>query len=355
MESLPLLVLQPEEPAILPGERRRLLLESEAMAAAVRVAASRNGRLAVVAFDPAQRREGERAAAEGDRLLPVATGCRILRATPDEGFAVVRGSERLDVQIPVGLPAGPCCGGAEPTGPVLEAICSPLASGPLAFEAVEALERALRALDLLPPLRLQPTAEAQLDRIAHWLALPPWVQGEVLASPPDVRLRRIRDAAREQACPGSSFHPEAAARPYRGAAEYLADLVRDFANRAEAAVACSVSTEEERALALWRSGRLRRRRRSARLRVRAGRATLAARLAASAREGRLPVLERIRREQGLDERQLDALLVAGLATDERFGEPLRRAARLLPPAELPLSAWIAALESGAFATGAAPK
>ena len=65
----------------------------------------------------------------------------------------------------------------------------------------------------------------------------------------------------------------------------------------------------------------------------------------------MPALERIRAEHALGAGELDALLAAGLGNHGRFGDRVQSAARLLPPGEMPLGAWIAALEAGAFPAG----
>jgi hypothetical protein len=340
---LPLLVLEADEAPVLPGERRRLRLESARALTAVRLAQrDAAGHLAVLAFDPAQRRQGETPTPGEAHTLPVATACRLLRV--EEGFAVVRGERRVTVG---GTHSGGCCQHDDPYADGTEAHCDPfeaVASGD--FAALEAL---LRSLDLLPRLRAAPL-EDRLDRLARWLALPAWALGEVLCAPElDTRMRRIADGAREIASPGGSFRDLDLHAPYRDAEEHFEDLVRDYESRARAQT-CAGLVEEDRAEALVREERIRARRRAAAVRVRAGRARIAHRLAASAQAGCLPTLEQIRAAHDLGPGDVDALLVAALGNHERFRDRLQHAARLLPPEEMPLGAWIAALEAGAFPT-----
>lgn len=338
---LPLLVLDPDEAAVLPGERRRVALASDRALTAVRLARRDAGdSLAVLAFDPAQRRQGETPAPSEASTLPVATACRLLRV--EDEFAVVRGERRVTIG---GVHSGGCCQHDDPYADGTEAHCEPMASAD--GEGWDELAAVLREVDLLPALRAA-SPEARIDRLAQWLALPAWVQGEVLCAPElSVRMRRLADAALEIASPGASFRGVALDAPYRTAEEHLEELVRDFDSRARAQ-ACAGLAEEDRAEALLLGARIRHRRRAAALRVRAGRALRARRLAASAAAGCTPALERIRAEHDLGARDVDALLVAALGGHERFADRLRHAARLLPPAEMNLGAWIAALEAEAF-------
>jgi len=348
MELLPLLVLDPTEPAILPGERRRLLLTEERMVTAVRLALRDGGRLAVLAWDPAQRREGEGATApDVERLLPVATACRLIRGEV-EGFAVVRGEARVVV---AGTSSGGCCDHDDPYAEGTEARCEPFPSSGGDEAAWEDLAALLRSLDLPVHVRAGAPLEARIDRVARALALVPWVQAEVLAAGElAVRIRRLADAAVEMAAPGASFRASELDAPYRSAEEHLEDLVRCWDLRARAIEAAGM-VEEDRHEALVRGERILRRRRAAALRVRAVEARRRRRLQASAAAGALPPLERIRAAHGLDCREVDALLAAGLGSHERFAARVQRAARLLPPAEMPLAAWIEALEAGAFPAG----
>lgn len=352
MVGLPLLVLEPADGAVLPGERRRVALRTARARTAVRLAQRGDGRLALLAFNPARRREGEAPDVEAERLLPVGTACALLRCevAGDGGFAAVRGLRRVEV---VGAASGGCCDADDPRAEGTQAVCLPLDAAIDGDDEARfaALLASLRALDL-PVGRLPPgPLEARIDRVARGLALAPWVQAEVLAAPAlAIRIRRLADAAQEIAAPGSSFRPDEGDAPYRDDEEHLEDLVRLWEARAGAQSAGGVA-EADRHLALVRGDAIRRRRRAAALRARAALARIERRLAASRRAGVVPVLEGIRAAHGLDARGVDALLAAGLAGHARFGDRVRRAARLLPPAELPLDAWIAALEAGAFPSG----
>ncbi len=342
MELLPLLVLAPSEAAVLPGERRRLFLGEERMKTAARLARRDGKEVAVLAFDPAQRRQGEEPAAEPDRLLTVATASTLLRF--EEDYAVVRGVRRVRI---AGTSSGGCCDHDDPYADGTEAGCVPfVAAEGGAWEELAAL---LDGIDLLPQLRAS-SLEARIDRLARWLALQPWVAGEVLvAADLATRMELLADAAREISAPGASFRGDDLDAPYRDAEEHYEDLVREYEARARAQVAAG-ALEEDWTAALLRGQRIRLRRRAAALRVRAGRARVARRLEASQRAGFVPELERVRSAHGLAPRDLDALLVAGLGSHERFRDRLQQAARLLPPEEMQLGAWIEALEAGAFPT-----
>lgn len=348
MERLPLLVLEPAAAAILPGERRRLHLATEAMQRAIALASREGTGVLVAAFDPAMRREGETPAVEADRLLPTATACALLHADLDEGFAVLRGLHRASAEIGAGL-----CDGPEEAFAGTVRVLAPRQEAIESDEDLPAFSRLcteLEALDLVrEPARLQSRPlEARIDRLAHALALPPWVQAELVCTRTLLgRIEALQRAGIELAMPGASFRPGENDRPYRDPEEHLEDLVRLWDSRAQARVPLLVG-EDHRARALVQVGGLRRRRRAAALRERAIAARIARRLAASARQGTLPPLESIRMVHELGQRDLEALLAAGLADHQRLGDPMRRAARLLPPGEMPLAAWIDALEAGAF-------
>lgn len=319
MRTLQLLHPTPDEPALLPGERRLVALVDEKMIAAARIAARNGGELVFQAHETASR-QLLYSHPDGERFLSVGTRARLLDASFDgeAPFVVLRGLERVEVETE----------GAETAFlPV-----APLEGGEAAF--AEASER-LGTLDLLPRIE-GASVEEKIDRLAVWLALPPWVQGEVLCLPSlEKRLARILDHATELTCPGGSFRADDLALPFTSDEDYLADRVSHYGSRARV-----------------QGGSLQgRRRRAALLRSRATAARLRHRIGASKREGRLPPLENLIVEHHLEEEAIDALLVAGLGSHPRFGHALESAARLLPPGELPLQVWIAALEKGVFAEG----
>src|SRR5262245_52919171 len=113
MELLPLLIPSPDEPALLPGERRRLLLTEPRMLTAVRLALRAERRLVFLAFDPGQPRLGDDGVPDADKLLPVGTACELLEAEIEGelGFAVVRGTSRV---VPEGTSSGGCCDHDDP-------------------------------------------------------------------------------------------------------------------------------------------------------------------------------------------------------------------------------------------------
>jgi hypothetical protein len=349
MEHLPLFVLDPAEPAVLPGERRRLLLSTERMRTAVRLALRDGGRLALLAFDPAQMREGEEPEVEPDRLLGVATACVLLHGDvqAEGGFAVVRGTHRVEI---VATHSGGCCAHDDPYTEGTEAHCEPFpaAVGSAGEAGWDGLAALLGRLELLPAAVRGPDLEARIDRLGRSLNLVPWVQAEFLAARDlGTRMGLLTAAARELSSPGASFRPDDLDAPYGSAEEYFDDLVRAWDCRARAQSPAG-SIDDERHVALVREAQLRRRRRAAALRARAGNARIARRLAASAQADALPALERVRAAHELDAGEIHALLAAGLGSHERFRDRVQQAARLLPPGEMPLGAWIDALEAGAF-------
>lgn len=317
MRTLPLLIATPDEPALLPFEWRRIDLVDEKMIATARLAArSGGGELVFQAHETASRQILS-SRPDGESLLPVGTSARILGASFEEehAFLILRGVERVEVETEEGETSF------------------------LPFPAEQGTEAAFRdardrlaSLDLLPVLRGD-SLEAKIDRLAIWMALPAWVQGEVLSQKSlDKRLSRLLDHARELACPGSSFRPDDLRTPFTSDEDYFACRVSLYGARAKA-VGGSVGG---------------RRRRAAALRVRATSARLRQRIVVSEREGRLPALEKLIAAHQLPAEAVDALLVAGLGAHPRFGPTLESATRLLPPGELPLNVWITALEEGIF-------
>lgn len=317
MRTLPLLIPTPDTAALLPFERRRIPLVDEKMATAVRLAWNSGRELVFQAHETASR-QLLYVQPDGEQLLPIGTRCRIVEASfeGEDGYAILRGLQRIEV---------------ETEGPETSFHALPPVEGSEAdFQA--ACER-LGSLDLLPSLKGGPLEE-RIDRLAIWLALPAWVQGEVLCLRElDKRLARILDHAKELASPGGSFRPDDLETAWASAEDHLADRVSLFGSRAKA----------EGGSTRGRS------RRSATLRHRATAARLRHRRLASEREGAMPALEKLIADHDLPNGAIDALLVAGLGCHPRFGLSVTAASRLLPPGELPLNVWIAALEAGIFA------
>lgn len=339
MSHLPLFVPTPDEPALLPGERRRIELSAPRMQTAARLASRGGGEIAFLAWDTAQRKPGPEETPAEELLLPVATRARVLEAVVegDGGWMVVRGIERITVEV---HEHGGCCAHDDPWTEGTEVACTPIAPGEEPEAGWVELRSLLRELDLAPRLRGRTIAE-RIDRLAAWMALPAWVQGEVLAqSDPARRIERIADHARELSAPGASFRANELGEPWRNDEAYFEDLVRHYDCRARA-----LRSPIGEGARLCGHGR---RRQAALLRVRASRARIERRREEAERLGTLPPLEKLRRAHELAEGAVDALLVAGLGGHQRFGPRLQQAARMLPPEELPLGAWIAALEGGIF-------
>ena len=219
----------------------------------------------MLAFDPAQRREGEEPDARAGSRCSAWPRPACCCAARSRGERLRGGARRRIAWWSTGTHSGGCCNHDDPYTDGTEAHCEPFPALAAADDeaAWDDLAALLGRLELLPAAAARGLdCEARIDRLGRSLTLVPWVQAELLATRElGTRMRLLGDAARELSTPGSSFRADDLDAPYDGA-EHLDDLVRAWDCRARAQMAGGLF-EDERHVALVRAAQIRRRRRAA--------------------------------------------------------------------------------------------